>query len=141
MPIRNFPFTSLGPFDSPKPYLPVKIFNPDTNQSQTFVGIVDTGASGISIPGSLAQVLGHNLHAGQPIPTSTPGGACTGYMHTTRIEILNFQGSTIVSTQDRILSTYMPDLPIVLLGVTHFLEQYNLHIDYPKRFFSIYIPP
>jgi predicted aspartyl protease len=76
-------------FDIPRPWLLIKIINPDTGHSRFFYGLVDTGADETSIPAIYARMLGHKLKAGTPKRVSTAGGTGKAYQHTTTINIYN----------------------------------------------------
>jgi len=138
MPIRNFPFLgSAG--DTKRPWLPIKIVNPHTNQSMKIIGLVDTGADECTIPAEFAAMLGHTLQNGASKMSNTAGGPGKGWLHTTRIEIYNLQDQLIYTINDTPLD-FMEGLHIPLLGVSHFLDNFQLHIDYPKKNFSITWP-
>src|SRR5574340_416068 len=140
MPIRNFPFCITSPTDSfPRPWLPIKIINPHTGQSIKFFGLIDTGADACSIPATLAPALGHVLVNGTPRPSKTAGGMTTGYSHTTKIEIYDLNDRLLYTINDTPLD-FMPGLHVPLLGVTRFLDQFELHVDYPAKNFSIKWP-
>lgn len=137
MPIRNIPL--LGNGDFKRPCLPIKIINPHTAQSLKTIALVDTGADECAIPARIAPLLGHNLSLGSPNHSSTAGGVVNSYSHTTRIEIYNFE-DILLHTINDIPIDYMEGLPVPLLGVKHFLDQFDLHILYPKKIFSIQWP-
>ena len=137
MPIRNFPF--LGTSDAMRPWLPIKIINPHTNQSVSCFALIDTGADECSIPAALAPALGHNLSNGTPKFTKTAGGPATAYSHTTKIEIYGFDDKLLYTINDTPID-FMPTLNVPLLGVKQFLDQFEVHIHYPKKTFSIKYP-
>jgi len=113
------------------------VTNPHTGLHADAVGLVDTGAAECSIPDWLALRLGHNLTAGvRPTTVQTACGKTKAWAHTAGFQIMNAAGVcvlTVPSTPVRVL----PDLPFVLLGVSGFLENYCLAVDYPKQRFSL----
>ena len=146
MPIDNFPFFRAYPADAQKrPWLFIRVKNPNTNRSFSTVGLIDTGADECCLPASYADFLGHNLNAGTAKEISTGNGFTTAYGHTCTIEILDtnllFQGEEkIVYTVEKTLIDFMPKLHCALLGVGTFLNQFTLTLDYPKEIFSIRKP-
>lgn len=130
MNLLNIPFTRFGSQDVPRPWLPVTIINPDTNQKVKVYGLIDTGADECAFPANFAVLLGHNLQGGYPKEISTENGITLAYSHTVKIEVANFV------TQD-ILIDFMPNLHIPLLGVKSFLSNFLLTIDYPGQTFSL----
>ena len=130
MPARQYPFYAARPGDLSRPYLPIRIINPDTGKELRVYALVDTGADECAFPASFAPVLGHNLQAGQSRRISTGNGITVAYSHTTRIVIEDF------STQD-VLVDFMPNLNTPLLGVKSFLSNFVLTVDYPNKTFSL----
>lgn len=133
MPIRDHPFSVVRPRDVARPYLPITIINPDTNNQISVYALIDTGADECAFPASFAPLLRHDLQAGQPKKISTGNGITIAYGHITRIVIEGF------STQD-VLVDFMPNLNIPLLGVRSFLSNFILTIDYPNKVFSLLQP-
>lgn len=146
MPIDNFPFFRAYPTDPKKrPWLFIRVNNPDTDHSFPTVGLVDTGADECCMPASYAGFLGHNLTAGAVKKINTGNGLTTAYGHTCTVEVLDtnllFQGKQkIVYTIEKTLIDFMPNLHCALLGVGTFLNQFILTIDYPREVFSIRKP-
>jgi hypothetical protein len=120
--------------------LEVKIINPVTGDSQKTYGIIDTGADQCAVPADFAQLLGHNLSAGTNRKIATGNGETTAYGHTTRIEIFRPGLLDPVYTIQDTPIDFMPNLPVVLLGVENFLNNFVLTIDYPSKQFSIKKP-
>ena len=108
MPIRNIPFRHGHP------YLPIRIVNPHTQKSLKTMGLVDTGADECSMPASMAAILGHDLEKGIPKNVHTAGGLATGYGHTTRIEIYDFNDRQLFVI-DKVMIDFMPGLHTPLL--------------------------
>lgn len=133
MTIRNYPFTIIRPGDLSRPYLPVTIFNPETNRAINVYALIDTGADECAFPASFAPLLGHNLQGGQMKRIHTGNGITIAYSHKNRIIVEGF------STQD-VLVDFMPNLNIPLLGVKSFLGNFILTIDYPNKVFSLTLP-
>jgi predicted aspartyl protease len=146
MPIDSFPFIRAYRTDPKKrPWLFIRVKNPDTGHSFPTAGLVDTGADECCLPASYADLLGHNLTAGTVKKINTGNGITTAYGHTCTVEILDtnllFQGKErIVHTIEETLIDFMPNLHCALLGVRTFLNQFVLTIDYPKEIFSIRRP-
>jgi len=136
MPIRGFPFLQITPDNLPRPWLPVTILNPETGKSFRTYGLVDTGADACAIPASIASIIGHKLRKGKIVESMGASGKVVSYYHTTKIEIVDL-GGDVLFTIDHAPIEYSRKLPCVLLGVRHFLDQFALNIDYPKRIFSI----
>ena len=130
MSARQYPFYAARPGDLSRPYLPIRIINPDSGKELRVYALVDTGADECAFPASFAPVLGHNLQAGQSRRISTGNGITVAYSHTTRIVIEDF------STQD-VLVDFMPNLNTPLLGVKSFLGNFVLTVDYPNKIFSL----
>lgn len=140
MPVRNFPFSITSPTDAiARPWLYVKIINPHSGKSIRLIGLIDTGADECAIPASFASILGHDLTKGTPKTISSAGGRTQGYSHTTKIEIFDMSDNLCYTINDTPID-FMPDLNVVLLGVKQFLDQFKLHIHYPKNEFSIKYP-
>ena len=130
MPAREYPFYAARPGDLPRPYLPVRVINPESAKELRVYALIDTGADECAFPASFASLLGHNLQAGQTRRISTGNGVTIGYGHTTRIAIEGF------STQD-VLVDFMPNPNTPLLGVKSFLSNFILTVDYPNKTFSL----
>lgn len=140
MPIRNFPFCTTSPTDAiSRPWLPIKIINPHTGQALRFIGLIDTGADECAIPASFAPILGHSLDKGAPKAIDSAGGKTTGYSHATKIEIYDLSDKLCHTIHDTPID-FMPNLKVVLLGVKQFLDQFELHMHYPNKIFSIKWP-
>jgi len=130
MAVIEVPFTKFSPQDLPRPWLPVIIKNPHTNQSVKVYGLIDTGADECAIPAYYAPIIGHNLQAGTQKSISTGNGITTAYAHTLCFET---HGICI----DNVLIDFMPNLNIVLLGTKSFLSNFVLTIDYKRSVFSL----
>lgn len=140
MPIRNSPLTRIYDGSPSRIILPIRILNPHTDKHYNTRGIIDTGADECSIPAKIANILGHNLRAGNVNIAGTAGGDCIVYSHTTTIEILHPDTNEVVYKIGNVLIDYMPKLQEVLLGVTGFLEKFVIEINYPKQVFSLRLP-
>jgi hypothetical protein len=101
--------------------------------------LIDTDATECAIPASIAQMLGHNLTMGEPKNINTGNGEAQAYRHTTSITIYHPDDpeNTIFYSLDNVLIDCMPNLNMVLLGVSGFLSNFVLNIDYQKRVFSL----
>lgn len=131
MPIKKCPFMSG------RPLLPVRIINPHTKKAHNAWGIIDTGADECSVPAFVAEILGHNLMAGEVKSIKTGNGITNAYSHTTRFEIFHPVSHQLVYTTNDTPVDFLPNLHVVLLGVNNFLSKFILNIDYPKNVFSI----
>ena len=130
MDIIDAPFIQFGPEDIPRPWLPVVIKNPYTNQSVSLYGLIDTGADECAIPAQYAPIIGHNLQAGLQKKISTGNGVTIAYAHSLTFET---RGITI----ENVLIDFMPNLNVVLLGVKSFLSNFKVIIDYKDNKFSL----
>lgn len=128
--VKNHPFTIARPGDTPRPYLPITIINPENGKKLNVFALIDTGADECAFPASFAQPLGHNLQSGSQKKISTGNGITIAYGHTINIAVFNFNAENIVID-------FMPNLHIPLLGVKSFLSNFTLSIDYPRKNFSI----
>lgn len=142
MPITNYPFTLVG--GKPRPVLPVILENPGNGRTYLTWALIDTGADSIVVPGFIAGNLAHDNNAPgvHSESCSGVGGNADTYYHTFRMRILSLdkQGEmtdkVAVSIKKRVFAV-APGLPIMLLGVDHFLAKYVLSVNYPKRIFSV----
>lgn len=133
MDIRNYPFSTVGPRDIPRPYLLTIFINPETGKRLKVMALIDTGADECALPASFASLLGHNLQAGKKRIIETGSGTTTAYAHTLRIKIDRFV------TQAALID-FLPNLHVPLLGVKSFLSHCVLTINYPKKTFSLKFP-
>ena len=87
----------------------------------------------------MAEKLGHDLHKGKIKKISTGNGVANAFQHSFIITIFHPEkpGNKIIHTIDNVLIDCMPNLPIVLLGVSSFLSGFKLIIDYPENKFSL----
>jgi len=130
MDIVDAPFLKFSPDDLPRPWLPLIIKNPHTNQSVNVFGLIDTGADECAIPAHYASLIGHDLQAGTQKSISTGNGVTTAYAHTLCLET---NGIKI----DNVLIDFMPNLNVVLIGVKSFLSNFVLTVDYKRSVFSL----
>ena len=130
MDIINSPFIKLTPSDTPRPWLPITLKNPHTNQSVSVYGLIDTGADECAIPAHYASLIGHNLQAGSQKSINTGNGITTAYTHTLCIETSSIK-------IENVLIDFMPNLNVILLGVKSFLSKFVVIIDYKKSVFSL----
>jgi predicted aspartyl protease len=130
MDIIDSPFIKFSPDDIPRPWLPVTISNPHTNQSISLYGLIDTGVDECAVPAQFAPMIGHNLGAGQQKEINTGNGKTTAYAHT-----LSFKTKGIII--ENVLIDFMPNLNVVLLGVNSFLSNFKVVIDYKNNKFSL----
>ena len=57
MDIIDAPFLKFSPDELPRPWLPLTIRNPHTNQAINVYGLIDTGADECAIPAAYAHTL------------------------------------------------------------------------------------
>ncbi|OGQ57512.1 MAG: hypothetical protein A3J24_06900 [Deltaproteobacteria bacterium RIFCSPLOWO2_02_FULL_53_8] len=139
MPIRNCPFTRSinGVY---RPILGLRIINPHTGRHFQTIGIIDTGADECAVPADLAPLLDHNLEKGLSKKISTGNGDNVAYSHITKFELFHPATGRLLHTVSDTPIDFLPNLRVVLLGVNSFLSRFILHIDYPKKTFSISTP-
>ncbi len=145
MPIRDYPFTSFSKDAPPRPLLPIRITNPDTEISLDTFALIQSSADRSAIPAEYAAILGHNLTRGQSRKISTGNGTTLAYSHTSTISLfdlpaLDKQNLTTVYRLEKTLIEFVPNLSHVILGVENFLAGFILAVDYPSRRFSIRKP-
>lgn len=139
MPLTECPFI-LWPDGIYRPTLQIQIINPHTGKNLRTHGLIDTGADECAVPGVYADLLGHNLLAGEQKKLSTGNGEAVGYSHTTRFEIFNPSDGKVAYIINDTPIDFMLNLHVILLGVHSFLSKFILHIDYPRKIFSIKNP-
>jgi predicted aspartyl protease len=138
MPLTNYPFTlSNGIY---RPTLQIRIVNPHTGLSQRTYGLIDTGADECAVPASYAPLLGHDLKKGGMKRVNTGNGIAIAYVHTTRFDILDPLTGAVAYTINDTPIDFLANLHLVLLGVKSFLSNFVLHIDYPRKVFSLKKP-
>jgi len=145
MPVYRYPFVQMGINDMPRPKLPVRIINPHTGQLILTWALIDTGADMCAVPADLAQALGHTLDAVGSNTISTGAGKGSMYHHTFQIEILKTDLSVVNGFDPNLVVHTIQSSPIacavglqtVLLGVSGFLQDYILTVNYQELFFSV----
>lgn len=130
MDIIDAPFLKFSPDDTPRPWLPLTIKNPHTNQTINVYGLIDTGADECAVPAHYAPIIGHNLQAGTQKSINTGNGVTIAYAHTLCFETYGIK-------IENVLIDFMPNLNVVLLGVKSFLCNFTLTVDYKKSIFSL----
>jgi predicted aspartyl protease len=133
----TYPFRPLTLYDDPHPYMPIRITNPHTGKSCDAYGLIDTGADACFIPGWLAKQLGHDLAKGvHPSKIMTGNGEAMAAEHTLRLEAKDSRGASVFVVDDALIQV-MPNLNVILLGVSMFLEHFVRTVNYPKQTFSL----
>lgn len=145
MPIVDFPFLRISQDPTQRPILIVKIVNPQTGLMLDSMGVIDTGADACAIPAGYGRLLGYDIKSGIPKPISTGKGVTVAYSHLCRAEIYNTDSflkgnAEVIYTTSEIHIDFMEDLPVILLGVSDFLGQFFVGIDYPSQLFSLRLP-
>jgi len=135
MDILKFPFLRLHKYDLPRPWLPIVIGNLHSDPPKIIrtYGLIDTGADECAIPAGYASLLGHNLQDGVQKIINTGNGPSIAYSHTLCIDVQGIRS-------DNVLIDFMPNLSVILLGVSNFLEKFVLAVDYPNNTFSLRKP-
>ena len=132
MPVKrqDFQRVSGGPDSPARPYLQVRYINPHNGQNTRAWALIDTGADNCVLPSRFAEILGHDLKAGEKTKVGGVHGEGVAYLHTMKIEVSEF------STEE-ILILFVDDLPQPLLGVKTFLSKFKLTVDFPNKYFSL----
>jgi len=138
MPLIDCPFTLYDGIY--RPALQIRIANPHAGLSQRTYGLIDTGADECAIPASYAPLLGHDLKKGETKRVNTGNGMAIAYVHTTRFDIFDPLTGAVAYTISDTPIDFLPNLHLVLLGVKSFLNHFILHIDYPRKVFSVKKP-
>lgn len=137
MPVKNFPFRDIGGHGKPRPFLFVNYINPHSSLSLPAWALIDTGADNCVLPAEFAELLGHDLQAGDPTSIISANGSGIAYKHTMIIEIPDQNtGKALFSTQETMI-TFLDDLKQPLLGTDSFLCHFKLTVDYPIEQFSL----
>ena len=144
MPINNFPLRPHSWYPSEVPQLAVRVINPENGLSCCTAAIIDTGASASLIPEFISKAIGHTINAVRPCHCSTAGPVdATVYPHTYTLEIYSFEegasnDAPIITIKNRIIDT--ANCHFMILGVTDFLKDYILTVNYPEKYFSLNKP-
>ncbi len=142
MPISRYPFHKLEDDQLFKPYLPIILKNPKTGIRINTFGLIDTGADSFAAPAGFAEALGYNLKEGDHSSIHTGNGEASGYVHSSNIQILNYKLflkkkiKTVINIPQANID-YIPGLNFFLIGVSDFLDNYKLSVDYPRKIFSV----
>lgn len=138
MPFRDCPFRYVNGLY--RLHLPIQIINPHSNKSEFAWALIDTGADGCAFPAWYAEILEHELTAGEQEECHTGNGRTQSFKHTTIIEAIHPISKRTEFRTSELKVAYLPELHDVLLGVSGFLEHFILNIDYPNKRFSITYP-
>lgn len=130
MPLKNIPFTKVGPQDTPRPWLFIDIANPRAKKKIRFLGLIDTGAHDCTLPAHYAGLLGFELKKGARKSIITGNGPAVAYSHRADIEA----GDCRIRS---VLIDFVPHLNVVLLGTNGFLTRFVITLDYPRKRFSL----
>lgn len=119
--------------------LPLLIRNPRTGAQIATVGLVDTGADSSLFPAALATRLGHDLR-GRKVKTTLTAGIeqknIITYRHAFQLALLSPDMRRIVWKR-RMEIDCVESNPPMLLGVTDFLCQFKLTIDYHREIMTL----
>ncbi len=142
MDIKNYPFILKEEVGAggPRPYLPVKLTNPETGEFIIIWGLIDTGASRCILPNKYAKQIGIDITKGIP-----QGGQVNGYVCPCYVEVMgidkegNIDDENIVFKMPNREFFFSDQYTFALLGVNDFLKDSILTIDYPKQTCSVKI--
>ena len=130
----NYPFHKISTSSPARPYLPIRLVNPDTGKGVNLVAQIDTGADECAFGADYATIIGHNLHAGEIRDVGTANGATCAYSHTISIELVM---PGIKYKTNNVVVDFIPSVNIALIGVRSFLCNFVLTVDYPRQCFSL----
>ena len=137
MPIRNCRISCFNGV-SGLVSLPVGITNPANKKSIKINGIIDTGASECFVPARLSVLLGFDYSTVHSSPVSTGNGQGSSYKHRMNITIYDPEDpDKEMHTLRNVVVNFMPNAPVLLLGVAGFLSEFTLQIDYRNGTFSL----
>ena len=120
-----------------RPFVPILLFNPDTNQRFRTDALIDTGADACSFPKYLADITGHKLK-GTDVDSSVTSGIggieIKTWKHTFLIGLLDPSGNSILKwTNKQLIDCFDHNNAPPLLGAKNFLKDFIIEIDYPKK--------
>jgi predicted aspartyl protease len=138
-----YPFVKLAGI-AIRPFVPVRITNPDTRQSLCFMALLDTGADACCFPKSVAMATGHDLKHINAITSIYGGLSGTGvstWKHSFVIELLSPDRKTVVWKNKRTLIDCVDhdNLPL-LLGYNDFLSFFKITFNYKTSKIIIELP-
>jgi hypothetical protein len=132
----SYPFFE-PPGGFPRPYLPIRLTNPQNGKVFTWDCMIDTGADTCLFSRSLAEALGHNL-TGKGVKHSlscgVEGSPLLTWKHTFILELLHpRQPHQVVwrGRRQKIECVHHDHFP-PLLGVQDFLQYFKVTLDYHK---------
>jgi predicted aspartyl protease len=127
-----------------RPFVPVKITNPDTKQFSYYMALLDTGADACCFPKHVAETTGHVLKHINVI-TSINGGLSgtevSTWKHSFVIELLSPDRKSVVWKNKRSLIDCVDhdNLPL-LLGYKDFLSFFKITFNYKTSKIIIELP-
>ena len=127
-----------------RPFIPMRITNPDTNQSMLVMALLDTGADDCLFPQVCADNTGHNLK-GEGVETKVNQGAGANqvpvWKHTFILEIFDAKRQKIVwKCKPRLISCLDHNSAPPLLGWEGCMENFNIRFNYPTKRIIIEFP-
>ncbi len=147
MPVRNHPLTIQNRGERfLRPYLSVRAFCSETHhgregylqKGQLIMGLVDTGADTCAMPLSYASLIGHVVENGETGSVITAGsGDIKTVIHTCSFDLLCPRTKRTLYHLENIKTHFTNNLKCPLIGVSGFLNQFMLTIDYPSNCFSL----
>jgi hypothetical protein len=159
---HHFPFYQLSKYSTLRPLLPITIVNPENGLEDFTWAIIDTGADRCVFPEYIAKHLYHDMKhkKAKTDYVNTVGSCIKVYKHTFGIKVHSITGSknnpkigNPIIDIPKILVDVVPSIAEnesgeaihtsfnnVLLGVSDFMCNYILNIDYPKKRFSLRVP-
>lgn len=115
-----------------RPIIPIKLSK--GMKRIVFDALVDSGADECTLPGWIADTLGHSIYRGEQRIFSGIGGAVLAYLHKTRLAIDKYEFMT-----DVFYSHEWDDMPFGLLGQSGFFSQFNVQFNYKDKEFRLSI--
>jgi predicted aspartyl protease len=140
----------MFPFIMDRPMIWVRFAeDKDGSWTQPVAALIDTGSDYSTIPAKiLEEMIGRKLEKGRRIRVSGIGGEETGYLHRITIEVLRSDESEEPAkdeeghyklfkriTKHKII--FVENNENCCLGVSGFLQDFVLKIDYPKSHFYL----
>ena len=127
-----------------RPFVPVRIINPETRQSFVYMALLDTGADACCFPKHVAEATGHDLKHIDVITSINGGLSGTGvstWKHSFVIELLSPDRKTAVWKNKKALIDCVDhdNLP-PLLGCVDFLSFLKITFNYKTSRIIIELP-
>lgn len=109
-----------------RPVIPIKLCK--RKKHVVFDALIDSGADECTLPGWVAQTLGHNLYKGKQRIFTGIGGSVLAYLHKTHLVVDKHEFKA-----DIYFSHEWDDMPFGLLGQAGFFSQFDIHFNYKDK--------